>query len=200
MLAGGVLLSGFYGDGTHLVVEYGVVGEEAEPFAVAVYRSADGVAAEGLLARVEVRDAADLRPGSGHRLALQAAFADIESDYTLVAKIEGAEQAGQAVVFQDASPQDTRRFEGGVFLAADGTLYVHGTAGEDRVAVALADSGGIRVGLNDVWYAYPAEAVAAVHIRPHQGEDIVATSGVVSVPVWVFGGPGQRLCAWGQWG
>ena len=153
MLAGGVLLSGFYGDGTHLVVEYGVVGEEAEPFAVAVYRSADGVAAEGLLARVEVRDAADLRPGAGHRLALQAAFADIESDYTLVAKIEGAEQAGQAAVFQDASPQDTRRFEGGVFVAADGTLYVHGTAGEDRVAVALADSGGIRVGLNDVWYA-----------------------------------------------
>jgi len=191
MLAGDVLLTGFYGDGTHLVVDYEVTGEDAQPFEVGIYRCAGGADSEALVASARVSKPADLAAGVGHRLAIKAAFADVESDYVLVAKIEAGAKPHPSAAIEPAQAKQARVFEGGVFLAADGTLHVHGTAGDDQVAVAVADSGGVRVRLNDVWYAYKPPEVASVHLRTHQGDDIVATSVLVSAPVWVFGGEGN---------
>lgn len=88
MLAGDVLLTGFYGDGTHLLVNYDVVGEDAQPFEVGIYRSAGAGPNESLVASTRVSKPADLVAGTGHSLAIKAAFADLEADYVLVAKIE----------------------------------------------------------------------------------------------------------------
>jgi Ca2+-binding RTX toxin-like protein len=191
MLAADVVLAAFYGDGRHLVLEYDVVGEAAEPFEVGVYRSGDGVGAEGLVARVGVSDPADSTAGARHSVAIEAAFADIEADYTLWAKIEQPTQPTLVAGGEQARGKEARRFEGGAFLGFDGTLYVHGTAGDDRVAVVVADSGGIQVRLGDRWYVYQPQQVLAVHIRTQQGDDIVGTSALVRLPVWVFGGEGN---------
>jgi len=191
MLAGDVWLTGFYGDGAQLVVTYEVVGEDAEPFEVGIYRFAGDAASETLLARARVSKPADLAGGSDHSLAIRAAFADIEADYVLVAKIEGDSKPHPSTAIEPARSKDARVFDGGVFLAPGGTLHVHGTAGDDQVAVAVADSGGVRVRLNDVWYAYKPLQVSSVHVRTHQGNDIVATSALVTASVWVFGGWGD---------
>ncbi|GAB6166132.1 hypothetical protein JCM19992_21320 [Thermostilla marina] len=191
MLAGDVLLSGFYGDGGHLVVKYDVVGEDAQPFEVGIYRSTGDAAAETLVASARVSKPADLAAGTGHSLAINAALADLEADYVLLAKIQGDSKPGHSAASEVVQWEDMRVFDGGAFLAPDGALHVHGTAGDDQVAVAVADSGGVRVRLNGVWYAYKPHEVSSVHIRTHQGDDIVATSALVTAPVWVFGGEGN---------
>lgn len=200
MLAGDVLVTAFYGDGARLVVEYDVVGRDAEPFQVAVYRSAGGERAETLVATARVSKPADLAAGTGHSLAIRAAFADIEADYVLVAKIEADLVPGLSTAREDSPLRSVRIFDGGAFLAPDGTLHVHGTAGDDQLAVAVADSNGLRVRLNDTWYSYRPHEVSAAHIRTQQGDDVVAVSAPVSAPVWVFGGSGDDYVLGGSGG
>ena len=167
MLAGDVLLTGFYGDGTHLVVDYEVTGEDAQPFEVGIYRCAGGADSEALVASARVSKPADLAAGVGHRLAIKAAFADVESDYVLVAKIEAGAKPHPSAAIEPAQAKQARVFEGGVFLAADGTLHVHGTAGDDQVAVAVADSGGVRVRLvTEVSTAWREIPLVVAEVRP----------------------------------
>jgi len=191
MLAGGVLLTRFYGDGAHLVVNYDVVGEDVQPFEVGIYCSAGTAASETLVASARVSKPAELAAGTGHSLAIKATFDDLEDDYVLVAKIEAGSKPSPSAGDEPSQAKDSRVFGGGVFVARDGTLHVHGTPGDDQVSVAVADNGGVRVRLNDTWYSYKPHEVSSVHIRTHAGNDVVATSALVSVPVWVFGGSGS---------
>jgi len=198
MLAGDVLLTGFYGDGTQWVVNYEVVGEDAEPFEVAIYRSGGGGANDSLVASAQVSKPADLTAGTGHSLVINAAFADIQADYVLVARIEADVKPRPSTAVEPAQTNDSRLFEGGGFLTLEGTLHVHGTGGNDQVTVAVADNGGVRVRLNHVWYAYKPQQISSIHIRTHQGDDILTTSALVSVPIWVFGG-GHPECLRQRW-
>jgi hypothetical protein len=167
------------------------MGQDAEPFEVGIYRSGEGAAGKTLVASARVSKPADPVAGTGHSLAIKAAFDDLEADYVLVAEMEADSIPGLSTAREDGPPKSVRIFDGGAFLSPDGTLHVHGTAGDDQVAVAVADSDGVRVRLNDTWYSYRPHELSAVHIRTQQGDDVVAVGALVSAPVGVFGGAGN---------
>ncbi len=191
-------LTGFYANGKDLVVAYDVVGSDAQPFEVNVYRSEDGVTPGERVACREVTANAERRQGEGHTVTVQADFDDVLDDYRLIAIV--ALRSKRSAAFVGPEPlADSIAFQGGVFVAGDGTVQVHGSDEDDRVLLSLSDTGTLHVSLNDRWGgSYDSREVAAIHVRTHGGDDKVETSPRVAVPLVVFAGEGDDVVRGGS--
>src|SRR5205823_780753 len=126
-----VAISGFYSDGTNLLVSYLVVGPSVAPFKIAVYASGDGVSLDAPLQEID----ADYSQGF-HTLPIYATFDDPQDDYYLVAHLDSADDVNE--INED---NNTAVFAGGAFIdheamSGQTVLQVHGTDGADPISVA----------------------------------------------------------------
>ena len=89
---------------------------------------------------------------------VESSVADVEEDYFLIAKVD----SGGELAETDESNNE-QLFSGGVFLAADGTLHVHGTSAADTVS--LTQTTDFEATLNGQSYTHTSSQVSAVHVR-----------------------------------
>ncbi|MHC4403656.1 MAG: CehA/McbA family metallohydrolase [Planctomycetota bacterium] len=190
--------------GTSLEMVYEIVDVPMVSLEVALYRSSD-LRVDGedeLLDRVLLDDPADLTTGlhakrfeigSGpDQIALPGAGADeTDVDYRLLALADPSNAVEEA----DLHPfdEDNTALLTGVYHAAGGPVFAHGTAADDTVTVSLAS---LRLEFNGSVYAYTSGAPAGMRIRGHEGSDIfgiaaggrAGASSVFSIDLW--GGDG----------
>ncbi len=167
-----------------LTISYEITGQPSAPFDIEVYRSANRIIDGGdeLLDTVSITDAADLTVGThtltyeigsgAGKLALPGAgIAETSEDYRLL--------------FTDGT--GVAHFSG-VYHAADGSVFVHGTEQDDRVAIG---TGSLTVSLNGMTYTYDEVDVSDVRVRTHNGDDYLRTVADVATSVFFRGGRGN---------
>ncbi|OHB65824.1 MAG: hypothetical protein A2V70_13575 [Planctomycetes bacterium RBG_13_63_9] len=184
-------ISGFRGDGDDFVVRYEVGGEDSPAFDVDIYRSADGEAADALLMSHRISDPAELSVGT-HSVTIEPDFVEVPEDYFLVVELDGNSE-----VVETDETDNQRRFEGGIFQTADGTVHVHGDGGQDQYG--FLDLDGSRL---EIWYDSESprqfasfDAYTGVHVRTHGGDDTISMMSLptADTPFWAFGGDGADL-------
>ena len=124
-------LTGFFADGQNPVVQCDILGSDASPFNIAVFRTDDGVTPGTQVAAARVDSVSDLAMGSGHQYSLVADFADWQEDYYLLAVIDYAAEVGESNEYNNQ-----RGFEGGVFQTVDGVVQIHGTDAADSISLS----------------------------------------------------------------
>jgi len=180
LLATDIAVTGFSSNGEDLVVEYDIAYQDAMAFDIGIYRSSDGQALGTRLTSERVTGQSDLQVGIGHCVAVDAYFTDVEQDYYLIAKVDSSSE-----ISEESETNNERLFEGGVFLATDGTVHVHGTTAADTITVSV--SGDWEVSLNSVGYEFASGEFSAIHVRSHAGNDSIYASSATK-PLWVFSG------------
>ena len=189
-------INGFRADGNDLVVEYTITGDEdATPFDIGVYRSADGdtVNPDVILMPATVNDQAKLTAsaeGTSHSVTLSADFSDLDEDYYLMAVLDINQ------VFDEPSGDNLLKFEGGIFQDADGIIHVHGTDSSDTVSIAESTDGteysldlNVMPGEHTLSISGTSSVERTIHIRSHGGDDgITMVAAGPGVETLVFAG------------
>lgn len=169
---------GFGTSGANLSVAYEVTEATAPAFDIGIYSSVNGSTPGTLLMTHRVTNSADRTVGQ-HTLNFQAAFNDLSTDYSLLAKLDSGSEASEGY-----ENNNIRQFSGGAFQTTDGTVHVHGTSGSDTISISNGS-----VTLNGASKSFTG--VTAVRARAHGGADTVAGSSAVTVPITAFGGAGN---------
>ncbi len=175
---------------------------DAEPFEIGIYASVDGVTPGELLMTKQVTDQTDLTVGPHPGFQFPATFTDVPYDYRLMAVVDYT----NAIDEVDESYEDnTALFSGGIIKTDDDgqnqyTVIIYGadeaSSEEQDFAGAFMTASMFYAYLNSNPLLVVSEAeVEAVHIRTHEGDDEVnqelSPEWIVSVPLWIFGGPGN---------
>jgi Ca2+-binding RTX toxin-like protein len=182
LLTADIAVANFSADGTNLLVDYDVNGANVSAFNISIYRSSNGTSLDTLLQTQRMTASGDLQVGSGHRATFAPSFDDTDSDYFLVAVVDSSGEVSES---SESNNQAT--FGGGVFLASDGLLHVHGRSTGDYVIVS--ESATFAVTFNSSVYSHAISAVNGVRIRSHNGSDVIVASGT-SRPQLICGGDG----------
>ena len=203
-----------YGDAS-LELSYEILGGPVAALEVAVYRSADPLLdpTDVRLDQTTLSNPADLAAGSHVKtlaigtgpaeLALPGAGAEeTDTEYYLLVCLDPL----NAILENDADAllgDNTTPFSG-VYHPAGGEVYVHGTLGDDVVAVA---SGSLQLAINGVPLSYDLATVTGLRVRGHAGDDELgfdAGGGFATtppLPVYVHGGAGSnQLNLWDSTG
>ena len=179
LLAADLVPLSFYSDGTDLVVQYDVQNQNAAPFDVGVYSSADGVTPDTLLQMHRFDDASEYSVGS-HTQSIVANFTDSTDDYKLLMVFDVNDEVAEA-----NENDNDQLFDGGVFRSGD-IVHVHGSAVADTVSISNGTA--MNVTLNGVTHTFGAN-VSEVHVRTQAGDDTVSSAN--SRNLWAFGGDGS---------
>jgi len=169
-----------------------VVDQSAPAFDLAIYRSTDGQTSDAQLTSYRISDPASLSVGT-HEVTLAADFADLQQDYYLAAQLDAA---GEVV---EADETDNRAsFSGGIFVATDGTVHVHGDDGADDIELYDWSDNQLDVWRNDQPWGL-VSGYSAIHVRGHGGDDqlVMRSEAPGNTPVWLFGGDGADLLSGG---
>ena len=183
MLATDLAVAAFASDGQDWTVAYDVSNQAATAFDIGVYRSSDGVTADTLIQTRRITDSADLAVGTGHTIAIDPNFTDVEQDYYLVVKLDNANENSES-----SETNNQAAFAGGFFLNGS-ELHVHGTDGADSLDLDL--EGTIDVTMGALSQSYNPAAVSTIHARMHGGNDSITTSTRIAASMWAFGGDGN---------
>ncbi len=170
--------------GSNLSVTYNVAEVAAPAFDIGIYSSSDGVTPGTLLMSHRVTNSADRSVGTGHVVGFQANFSDLATDYSLLVKLDSANEAAEEI-----ESNNTRLFAGGVFQAADGAVHVHGTSSADTVTITQGSQ--VSVTLNGNTTNVGASGVTALRMRTQGGADTASGNSNVTKPITAFGGSGD---------
>jgi hypothetical protein len=184
LLAADIEVSGFDADGQNLRVEYGVAGEDAAPFTIAIYGSSDGCTLVTMLGSVRVENAADLAVGEGHILAIDSFFGTLSEDQYLLAVADSQDE-----VAETNETNNHLLFEGGVFRGPDGELHIHGADAADTVAITGDLS--LDVTFNAQSYSFTPAEISHIRVWGHSGDDQITLASSVAIPLTAFGGAGN---------
>ena len=215
---GGGTAAASSGDGPEAVTEIELLGFDVDPnnhsrlrltyqtqataegsweFEVAVYRSLNGVTPIGdpIITAVAstatgvVTFDADLTNISED---------DEQEDYYLIAKIDT-----QGIFVNDTNASNNMRaFDGGVFLATDGTVHVQSANNyvNDSIQLNYDDKSALFyvVEAGQTVFVVGIKSVSDIHVRTHGGNDSISTASNLEKPVWAFGGYGSDTLQGGQ--
>lgn len=183
MLAADLSILNFGSDGTNLVVSYESANQAAAGFDIAIYRSFDGMSLDQLLVTQRI----DVTNGIGAQQAfIPANFGDLEQDYQLLVVIDANSEIAET---DEQNNQAT--FAGGAFLDTDNVIQVHGTMASDYIVLAQEEL--LHISLNEISYAYLNTEVTSIHLRTHDGDDILFASYDFNPTIVAFGGEGSNI-------
>ncbi|MCC7084779.1 MAG: hypothetical protein IT427_07200 [Pirellulales bacterium] len=185
LLTADIAIANFSADGSHLLVDYDITGASVAAFNIAIYRSSNGTSLDTLLQTQRITSSGDLQVGTGHRATISASFGDIDTDYYLVAVVDSSGEIGES-----SELNNQLKFAGGVFLASNGLLHVHGLDTGEYIIVG--ESTTFDVTLNGTVYSNSTSSVTGVRIRSHDGSDFVI-GGSTSKPELICGGNGDDV-------
>jgi surface-anchored protein len=186
--------------GTTLTVTYDIVNEDASPFDIGFYRSADTSyqsASDTLLDTVTISDPADLTvgthvknftigSGAGEVALPGAGAATADGDYHILTVADPTDALAEVDGNNPLNEDNTKVFSG-VYHATAGDVFVHGTTGNDTVSVSSGAT--LDVTYNSTTYNYTAADVNGLQMRLHAGNDS-ASGGTVAKAMKLFGGSG----------
>ena len=174
----------------NLSVSYTINGEDAAPFSIGIYQSADGVHPGALVGTIDVSDPADLTGGgTTHTVIYQDG---LDGGQYYLAKLDCDGQIEQIAGGASLSAPLT-----GVYQDSDGSLYT--LLGTDSASHALTfsqdTSGNVTVNLNGTSTTY--ENVTAIYVTASQGACDIDASGI-SLPLTVYCGSGDNTVIGGH--
>jgi Ca2+-binding RTX toxin-like protein len=185
LLTADIAVANFSADGTNLLVDYDISDANVSAFNISIYRSSNGTSLDTLLQTERITASAALQIGSGHRAAFAPSFGDTNADYFLVAVVDSSGEISES---SESNNQAT--FGGGVFLASNGLLHVHGLSSGESIVVN--ESTTFDVTFNSTVYSHAISAVTGVRIRSHNGSDVIIANGT-SKPQLICGGDGVDI-------
>jgi len=180
--------------------------ENAPDFDIAIYRSANGTSLDAVLDSVTI-DPGALTAGI-HNVQFPIDFEDVAEDFFILVVLDANDDIGGEPTFNntvelgvtDAQGFPSQRSD--AFLAADGTVHVHGRSDGEQITVSeslgnvvvsgLRQGGGL-LGITTFSRTFASTDVAAVHLRMHGGADEVDIDSLLSDPVWAYGGAGSDV-------
>ncbi|MHC4177104.1 MAG: hypothetical protein ACYSWU_06340, partial [Planctomycetota bacterium] len=173
-------------DSTLLDVSYHVWNSQPGAFDIGLYASVDGIDPGTLLMTQRIDDPTDLALGS-HSVTITPDFTDVEYEYWLMARLDANSQ-----VEEGDESNNNLLFEGGIFQALDGTVYVYGSSGVDPVDISLdAVNDEFDVTLNgQPAVSYATAGVSAFHVRTYEDDDTMTVGTDVAVSLLAFSGDG----------
>jgi len=193
LLASDITVTDFTANGTNLLVNYDIAAESAPTFNISVYRSADGVSRDALIGSQEVTLESD-RTAGAHTIEIAPDFLDVREDYRLIAV---ADPAG--AIAEESEINNELAFAGGVFRTADGVVHLHGTDVADSVKIKVAEPanglGGakdsIDIEIGDSMLNFDASTVSEIHLRLHDGDDVLNVQPNFRYNIHGFAGAGN---------
>lgn len=182
-----------------LSVKYDILNGAVGAFEIGFYRSADNhFGGDTLLSAATINAAADLSVGSHTKTftigsgAGQIKFpgvgaAENSKDYFILAVADHL----KAVAEDDADPfnEDNTAAFFGLYHAAAGEVFVHGTQFDDTGKVTTAGAN-LHATANAEAFDYALTDVKELRIRVHDGADNVDGT-TVDKPMFILGGPGR---------
>jgi Ca2+-binding RTX toxin-like protein len=183
---------------SHLKLTYEIDGSVTGPVTIGLYRSTDDFfdSSDVLLGTVSLTASADLTPGqhtktyaigsgSGQVPLPGAGASEVDGDYSILMVID----PNNVIAENDVDPfnEDNKVPLYGAYTGS-GTLYVHGSPGDDTITLAPSGADVTLSGILGTVYTY--SGLTAIRVRADFGYDSVSGAGV-PVPMWIYGGDGN---------
>ena len=119
-----------------LAVTYSIVGQDAPPFSIGIYQSADGVQPTNLVGTIDVSDSSDLVGSSGgdqYTLTYDGDLNGLDGGQYYLARLDAYDQVAETIKTDNLSAPLT-----GLFQDSDGSVYALTGANTAGHAVAFS--------------------------------------------------------------
>ncbi len=175
----------------NLSVSYTITGEDAPPFSIGIYQSADGVQPGALAGTIDVTDQADVSGGgTTHTLEYDGTLFGLANGQYYIAQLDCYSQVQETTRADNTSSPLM-----GIFETGDGSLYALTAmdGGSHTLVFSQDTSGDVLVTLDGVTSTF--QNVSTIYAVTYHGANTIDASGV-TVPSELYGGDGpDTICS-----